>query len=72
MRESSPFAVAMETHIERWRWRAAVADLRDGNQEGRLFDCRQLSGKLDQPELLQRGDAVVEPDFLGDLAVFQL
>jgi len=30
------------------------------------------SGKLDQPELLQRGDAVVEPDFLGDLAVFQL
>jgi len=31
-----------------------------------------LSGELDQPELLQRADAVVEPDFLDDLAVFQL
>ena len=31
-----------------------------------------LSGKLDQSELLQRADAVVEPDFLDDLAVFQL
>ena len=37
-----------------------------------LSRCRQLSGALDQPKLLQRGDAVVEPDFLGDLAVLQL
>src|ERR1700690_2923985 len=44
------------------------------------FRCRSnstkshhaLGGKLDQPELLQRGDTVVEPDFLGDLAVLQL
>jgi hypothetical protein len=72
VRESCPVSVAMETDTERWRRRAAVAGLRDGNQEGRLFDCRWSSGKLDQPELLQRGDSVVEPDFLGDLAVFQL
>jgi hypothetical protein len=72
LRESSSVAIAMETDIERWRRRAAAAGLRDSNQEGRLFHCRQLGGKLDQPELLQRGDAVVEPDFFGDLAVFQL
>lgn len=72
MQESSPVAVAMETDIERWVDDVAVAGLRDGNQEGRLFDCNQLSGELDQPELLQRRHAVVEPDFLGDLAVLQL
>lgn len=72
MQESSSVAVAMETDIERWADRVAVAGLRDGNQEGRLFDCNQLSGELDQPELLQRRHAVVEPDFLGDLAVLQL
>lgn len=74
MQESSPVAVAMEADIERWtdRVAVAVAGLRDGNQEGRLFDCNQLSGELDQPELLQRRHAVVEPDFLGDLAVLQL
>jgi hypothetical protein len=62
----------MMIDIERRRWPAAVAGLRDGNQEGRHFDCRWLSDKLDHPELLQRGDAVVKPDFLSDLAVFQL
>lgn len=72
MQESSPVAVAMETDIERRADRVAVAGLRDGNPEGRLFDCSQLSGELDQPELLQRRHAVVEPDFLGDLAVLQL
>lgn len=72
MQESSPVAVAMQTDIERWADRVAVAGLRDGNQEGRPFGCSQLSGELDQPELLQRRDAVVEPDFLGDLAVLQL
>lgn len=72
MQESSPVAVAMQTDIERLADGVALAGLRDGNQEGRLFDSRQLSGELDQPELLQRRHAIVEPDFLGDLAVFQL
>jgi len=40
MQENSPVAIAMETDIERWRSCVIVAGLRDGNQEGRLFDCR--------------------------------
>jgi hypothetical protein len=69
IRRSLPFGVdtsigAVETH--------ASENLILHDSEICDYSDRLLGGKLDQTELLQRGDAVVEPDFLGDLAILQL